>query len=84
MNEFMECLMNQMIDVNSTLKNFSRDSKMLAEVVNNLMKRQKKMNFKIMLLGTGMGLIAYSVYVQATKIETLKKELEEIKSEKGE
>lgn len=49
-----------------------------------LMKQLKKDRKHNIITGITIGILGYSIYIQASKIEFLKKEIEELKSEKGE
>lgn len=47
-------------------------------------KTKRLMNKRNVLTGVLIGVLGYSIYVQAIKIELLAKEIEDLKSEKGE
>lgn len=55
-----------------------------SQLINQLSKTKKLLNKRNTLTGIIIGVLGYSVYVQASKIETLAREIEELKSEKGE
>lgn len=55
-----------------------------SQLINQLSKTKKLSNKRNTLMGIIIGVLGYSVYVQASKIEILAKEIEKLKSEKGE
>lgn len=55
-----------------------------SQLINQLSKTKKLLNKRNTLIGIIIGVLGYSLYVQASKIEILAKEIEELKSEKGE
>lgn len=55
-----------------------------SQLINQLSKTKKLLNKRNTLIGIIIGVLGYSLYVQASKIEILVKEIEKLKSEKGE
>ena len=55
-----------------------------SQLINQLSKTKKLLNKRNTLTGIVIGILGYSVYAQASKIEMLAREIERLKSEKGE
>ena len=72
------------MELESVNKRLAYQTNINSQLINQLSKTKKLLNKCNTLTGIIIGVLGYSVYVQASKIETLAREIEELKSEKGE
>lgn len=72
------------MELESVNKRLAYQTNINSKLINQLSKTKKLLNKRNTLTGIIIGVLGYSVYVQASKIETLAREIEELKSEKGE
>lgn len=72
------------MELESVNKRLAYQTNINSQLINQLSKTKKLLNKRNTLTGIIIGVLGYSVYVQASKIETLAREIEELKSEKGE
>lgn len=72
------------MELESVNKRLAYQTNINSQLINQLSKTKKLLNKRNTLTGIIIGVLGYSVYVQASKIEILAKEIEELKSEKGE
>lgn len=72
------------MELESVNKRLACQTNINSQLINQLSKTKKLLNKRNTLTGIIIGVLGYSVYVQASKIETLAREIEELKSEKGE
>lgn len=72
------------MELESVNKRLAYQTNINSQLINQLSKTKKLLNKRNTLIGIIIGVLGYSVYVQASKIETLAREIEELKSEKGE
>lgn len=72
------------MELESVNKHLAYQTNINSQLINQLSKTKKLLNKRNTLTGIIIGVLGYSVYVQASKIETLAREIEELKSEKGE
>lgn len=72
------------MELESVNKRIAYQTNINSQLINQLSKTKKLLNKRNTLTGIIIGVLGYSVYVQASKIETLAREIEELKSEKGE
>ena len=72
------------MELESVNKRLAYQTNINSQLINQLSKTKKLLNKRNILTGIIIGVLGYSVYVQASKIETLAREIEELKSEKGE
>ena len=72
------------MELESVNKRLAYQTNINSQLINQLSKTKKLLNKRNTLTGIIIGILGYSVYVQASKIETLAREIEELKSEKGE
>ena len=72
------------MELESVNKRLAYQTNINSQLINELSKKKKLLNKRNTLTGIIIGVLGYSVYVQASKIETLAREIEELKSEKGE
>ena len=72
------------MELESVNKRIAYQTNINSQLINQLSKTKKLLNKRNTLTGIIIGVLGYSVYVQASKIETLSREIEELKSEKGE
>lgn len=72
------------MELESVNKRLAYQTNINSQLINQLSKTKKLLNKRNTLTGIIIGVLGYSVYVQASKIETLVREIEELKSEKGE
>ena len=81
----MECFDKLVVmELESVNKRLAYQTNINSQLINQLSKTKKLLNKRNTLTGIIIGVLGYSVYVQASKIETLAREIEELKSEKGE
>lgn len=81
MEEFDKLIVMELESINRHLDSQSNINSKLAGYLNKLTKRVSKRN---VITGIALGVLGYSLYVQASKIEILAKEIEDLKTEKGE
>ena len=72
------------MELESVNKRLVYQTNINSQLINQLSKTKKLLNKRNTLTGIIIGVLGYSVYVQASKIETLAREIEKLKSEKGE
>lgn len=72
------------MELESVNKRLAYQTNINSQLINQLSKTKKLLNKRNTLTGIIIGVLGYSIYVQASKIETLAREIEELKSEKGE
>ena len=72
------------MELESVNKRLAYQTNINSQLINQLSKTKKLLNKRNTLTGIIIGVLGYSVYVQASKLETLAREIEELKSEKGE
>lgn len=72
------------MELESVNKRLAYQTNINSQLINQLSKTKKLLNKRNTLTGIIIVVLGYSVYVQASKIETLAREIEELKSEKGE
>lgn len=72
------------MELESVNKRLAYQTNINSQLINQLSKTKKLLNKRNTLTGIIIGVLGYSVYIQASKIEILAKEIEELKSEKGE
>lgn len=72
------------MELESVNKRLAYQTNINSQLINQLSKTKKLLNKRNTLTCIIIGVLGYSVYVQASKIEILVKEIEELKSEKGE
>lgn len=72
------------MELESVNKRLAYQMNINSHLINHLSKAKKLSNKRNILTGIIIGVLGYSVYVQASKIEILAKEIEKLKSEKGE
>lgn len=72
------------MELESVNKRLAYQTNINSKLINQLSKTKKLSNKRNILTGIIIGVLGYSVYVQASKIEILVKEIEKLKSEKGE
>ena len=72
------------MELESVNKRLAYQTNINSQLINQLSKTKKLLNKRNTLTGIIIGVLGYSVYVQASKIETLAREIEKLKSEKGE
>ena len=72
------------MELESVNKRLVYQTNINSQLINQLSKTKKLLNKRNTLTGIIIGILGYSIYVQASKIETLAREIEELKSEKGE
>lgn len=72
------------MELESVNKRLAYQTNINSQLINQLSKTKKLLNKRNTLTGIIIGVLGYSVYVQASKIEILVREIEELKSEKGE
>ena len=72
------------MELESVNKRLAYQTNINSQLINQISKTKKLLNKRNTLTGIIIGVLGYSVYVQASKIETLAREIEELKSEKGE
>ena len=72
------------MELESVNKRLAYQTNINSQLINQLSKTKKLLNKRNTLTGIIIGVLGYSVYIQASKIETLAREIEELKSEKGE
>ena len=72
------------MELESVNKRLACQTNINSQLINQLSKTKKLLNKRNTLTGIIIVVLGYSVYVQASKIETLAREIEELKSEKGE
>lgn len=72
------------MELESVNKRLAYQTNINSQLINQLSKTKKLLNKRNTLTGIIIGVLGYSVYVQASKIEILAREIEELKSEKGE
>jgi len=72
------------MELESLNKCFAYQTNINSQLNNQLSKTKKLLNKCNTLTGIIIGVLGYSVYIQASKIEILVKEIEKLKSEKGE
>ena len=72
------------MELESVNKRLEYQTNINSQLNNQLSKTKKLLNKRNTLTGIIIGVLGYSVYVQASKIEILAREIKELKSEKGE
>jgi hypothetical protein len=72
------------MELESVNKRLAYQTNINSQLINQLSKTKKLLNKRSTLTGIIIGVLGYSAYVQASKIELLAREIEELKSEKGE
>lgn len=72
------------MELESVNKRLAYQTSINSQLINQLSKTKKLLNKHNTLTGIIIGVLGYSVYAQASKIELLAREIEELKSEKGE
>lgn len=72
------------MELESVNKRLAYQTNINSKLINQLSKTKKLSNKRNTLTGIIIGVLGYSVYIQASKIEILVKEIEKLKSEKGE
>lgn len=72
------------MELESVNKSLAYQTNINSQLINQLSKTKKLLNKHNTLTGIIIGVLGYSVYIQASKIETLAREMEKLKSEKGE
>ena len=72
------------MELESVNKRLAYQTNINSQLINQVSKTKKLLNKRNTLTGIIIGVLGYSIYVQASKIETLAREIEELKSEKGE
>lgn len=72
------------MELESVNKRLAYQTNIDSQLINQLSKTKKLLNKRNTLTGIIIGVLGYSAYVQASKIELLAREIEELKSEKGE
>lgn len=72
------------MELESVNKRLEYQTNINSQLINQLSKTKKLLNKRNTLTGIIIGVLGYSVYVQASKIEILAREIKELKSEKGE
>lgn len=72
------------MELESVNKRLAYQTNINSQLIKQLSKTKKLVNKHNTLTGIIIAALGYSVYVQASKIELLAREIKELKSEKGE